>query len=151
MEIFPIYGCFFSFLLNQSLKYRLIEEAMLGCPPLWSPCLTCILTYPSGPGPAEQTSEPPTAKQCLFSLPRVCTPPPQQPQYLMVSGKCLCPHCSPHLMALPCQPFCILLTPLRESPQPSVWALDAGVLERRCSALPVLDAPSPCALPLPLP
>lgn len=99
--------------------------AMLGCPPLWSPCLTCILTYLSGPGPAEQTSKPPTAKQCLFSLPRGCTSTPvshgvwEMPLPTLLT--------SPHGMAL---------SALLHSPHsPSIWALDAGVLERRCSAL----------------
>lgn len=98
---------------------------MLGCPPLWSPYLTSILTYPLGPGPTEQTSETPTAKQCLLSLPSVCTKP--RPPTPVSHGLWKMP-----LPTLLIQPNGFAP---RESPQPSVWALDAGVLESRCPAL----------------
>lgn len=94
-----------------------------------------------GPVLGEQASEPPIATVLALTSQGVHTPHPPT-QSPMVSGKCLWPHCSSHLMAWPRQPLCILHITPGESLEPSVWVWDAGVLESRCLALPGLDASS---------
>jgi hypothetical protein len=65
------------------------------------------------------------------------------PQYLMVSGKCLCPHCSPHLMAWPCQPFCIPLTPPAFGRwMQGSWKGDAQLFSFGCSICMCSASPS---------
>lgn len=143
------------FFLNRTLKYRLIEEVILvSCPrgrllfflACWAalysgpPHLTSILTYlrPSSRRTGKWTSHSHSA--CSHFPGCAHTHPPTQSP--MVSGKCLWPHCSSHLMAWPRQPLCILHITPGESLEPSVWVWDAGVLESRCLALPGLDASS---------